>query len=711
MRTFSQIYASLRRGNRKQYLLLSGCCFFSVLLITAYLCMMRSPTVLSVLPEGGDSRKQVMMIFALTAVGCGVFTTYASGLFFRQKSRETGIFLALGVSKKQLRNELAKELALLSSGSCLAGAALGAPLALCLWQIFRLCIVDSEEMPLRFDAEAYIPALAFSVFVIAMLFIMGMRFISRTDIIGILQESHKSEPVRDVPSWFGAGGIALTLGGAFLGYIMPSVFVLGLHWYAPEGLTAIFYLPALAGLYMILLHTVVNGWRRGGNRYRHIISTSMMKFQGRQTVRNMLVMSLLIAGAYFGSFYVPMLGAGAMLDYDSRPVDYVYNYRADQPIPGRAEAEGLAERYGVEITSWSEGAGAVLGVDGMAHIETETPVGVTYTKEYRKLLAGCTFLPESAYNSLTGDNVDVKPGMVAGIMDDSGNGNGMFGGGATHITNAVTGKEMDVTPTGEKLSYGMLFGNFVMDDGDYAYMTEGLPLNWFENFVFFNVAEDSYDFSKALFNMIVDCSGTEVLQFDAYDQVEELLAERSGEAYSYSRENIQSSLGEPPLDAAQRDSSGFRLYWKYMPKFRILDKNDFLRTTAVFLMLFIFIAIVCFAAVFVIGFTRCMTIALVNFRVYEDLRRLGASDAFLYKEVRGQVMKVFLVPAIAGTSIIYLFYLMIMYFNGDPYGITRSEAAGLCSCLVLIFAVSMLVYLVYRMTRRKVCHALRIREP
>ena len=93
MKTFSEVYAALRRKNRGQYGLLAGCCFFSVLLITAYACMMRSPTILTILPEGGDSRKQVMMVFVLAVLGCAVFTTYAAGLFFRQKSRETGVFL------------------------------------------------------------------------------------------------------------------------------------------------------------------------------------------------------------------------------------------------------------------------------------------------------------------------------------------------------------------------------------------------------------------------------------------------------------------------------------------------------------------------------------------------------------------------------------------------------------------------------------------
>ncbi len=222
MKNFSQVYAALRRRNRKQYALLAGCCFFSVLLITAYACMMRAPTILSVLPEGGDSRKQVMMVFVLAVIGCAVFTTYAASLFFRQKSRETGVFLALGASRRQIGRELSRELALLSFGSCAAGAVLGAPLAWCVWRLFRLLVVDTEEMALSFSPQAYLLALAFSVFVILMVFALGFRSVRRTDIIAVVQQSHKAEPIRDVPRRYGPLGIALLVFGALLGYLAPT---------------------------------------------------------------------------------------------------------------------------------------------------------------------------------------------------------------------------------------------------------------------------------------------------------------------------------------------------------------------------------------------------------------------------------------------------------------------------------------------------------
>ena len=712
MSTFSEVYAALRRANRKQYALLVGCCFFSVLLITAYVCMMRSPTILSVLPEGGDSRKQVMMIFVLAVLGCGVFTAYASGLFFRQKSRATGVLLALGASRAQLRGELGKELACIAFGSCAAGALLGAPLALALWQIFRAFVVDTEEMHLTFDPQAYFIALAFSAFVIVMLFVMGARFIRRTNIIDIVQESHKFEPIRDVPRWYGPAGILLMVLGGYLGYSVPGWIILGLHWYPPEGLTTVFYLPALIGLYMILLHTVVNGWRHGKNRYKHLITTSMMKFQGRQTVRNMLVMTLLIAGAYFGSFYTPMLGTGMMLGYDERPIDFSYHFRADQDLPQKDEVERLAGEYGVQLTSWEMQPAAVLGVDGEETIETKNTVGTSYRYEYRDLVGSDRFFSESAYNALTGKRIDVLPGTITGIFNKETGGSGMFGGNATRLTNMVTGETMSVRPTEAKFTYDMLFGCYVMDDGDYAKITAGLTDVWLEKQVFFNVldAENSYGFAKALFNQIVDRSGPEVENYDAYDPVRDMLSAQAGEPYPFSPEHMEEH-GFERIEYSKRDSSNFRLYWKYMPAFRALDKADSIKTMAVFMMLFIFIAIVCFAAVIVIAFTRCMTIAVINARVYDDLRHLGASNAYLYQSVRGQVCRVFLVPAIVGTTLIYVFYMMIMYFNGDPLGITPHEAAGLISCFALIAVLSAGFYGVYRITKRSVCRTLAIKKP
>lgn len=706
MTTFSQVYAALRRKNKGQYVLLAGCSFFSVLLITAYACMMRAPTILSVLPEGGDSRKQVMMVFVLAVIGCAVFTAYAAGLFFREKSRETGVFLALGATRRQLQTELGKELALISLCSCASGAILGGPLAWGIWQLFRLFLVDSQEMALAFDPEAYLLSLAFAAYVVVMLFLLGGRAIRRTNIIDIVQESHTSEPIREVKRWCGPVGIILVAVGALAGYLMPSFFIQVLRWYPPSVVDAVFYLPALVGMYMMLLHTVVNGWRKR-HKYRDIIATSMMKFQGRQTVRNMLVMTLLIAGAYFAAFYAPMLSTNSAYSFASRPVDFEYHWRNDQGLPDQAEVEALAEEYNIDITSWQEVGAATLAGDGYVQVEQDNgALGTTYNVKYQEAASGATFFSESAWNALTGQNIDLAPGICANVLDDEGGSDYLSGGDVTVITNMVTQESLSVTPA-EPLCYTMLLGSYVLDDDDYAAITDGLTDLWRETWVFFNVADAdaSYPFAKALFNEIVDRSGDEVMQLDAYDLVAKTLAEEAGEPYDFDRENL-TALGFPTMEREDRDSTEFRNYWLYMPQFRVLDQNDFVTTMAVFLMLFIFIALICFAAVIVIAFTRCMTIALTNRRVYDDLRHLGAPNAYLFRSVKGQVSKVFLVPAIVGTAIISAFYVMIMYFNDNRF--TPGEIAGMGTCTAVIVLLSLVLYRVYQFTRKCVCHSLGI---
>jgi len=673
--------------------------------------MMRSPTILAVLPEGGDSRKQMMMIFVLAVIGCGVFTIYAAGLFFRHKSRETGVLLALGADRGRLQSELYKELATLSLASCSAGMLLGSPLAWLLWKAFRIMVVDTEEMKLSIDPQAYLFALVFSACVTAALFLQGLRSVRRANIIEIVQESHKSEPVREVPRWYGPVGIGLIVLGGFLGYMSSSFFILVLRWYPPEGLSAVFYLPALAGLYMILLHTVVNGWRKQKGRYHDLIAVSMMKFQGRQTVRNMLVMTLLIAGAYFASFYTPMLGTGAMLGYDRRTVDYSYHFRDDQDIPLEAEVRAIAEDYNVNITSWADVPMSRFAVDGTEHVETKGALGVTWEPVYMERFQSELFLSASSYTALTGEPLKLNPGEAAAVMDPETGSGGVFAGDAGLITNALTNRELAVANLVE-LQNDMLFGHYILNDDDYAMLSEGLSEEWRERLVWFNVENctETYDFAKALFYEIVDRSNNDVAVPEYWDPVirEREVAEKG---YYFMDPSYLKEIGDPEIISYdKRDSSSFRLYWQYMPKFRVLDKADFVKTTAVFLILFIFISIVCFAAVIVIAFTRCMTIALTNAQVYEDLKKLGAPDAYLYRSARGQITRVYLAPIIASTSLIYFFYMLIMYFNGSPVGITYSEAAGLLACLAVIAGVSALFYSMYRFTLKRVCAALSIRK-
>lgn len=706
MKTFTDVYRTLRKKNPGQYALLIGCLFFSVLLISACFSIMRSPTVLSVLPEGGDSRRQIMMIFVLTMTGCAVFSLYAATLFFRQKSKDLGIFLALGMERHALTDLTIRELSIISLVSCAAGILVSIPLTRGIWGIFRLFIVDTEEMILYLEPKTLIVSLLFSVIMTIMLLLMGIRSIRRINIMGIIQERHTSEPIHDVSSKYGIIGILLVVLGAVLGYQAPSFFILVLHWYPPEILMSVFYIPVFIGLYMILLHTVVNGWHKKKSAYKDIVATSQMKFQGRQTVQNLLVMSVLIAGAYFASFYAPMISISAAMGYNARPIDYVYCFRMDQSVPAEKEVRELAGQYEVTITDWYSAPMIRLGVDGTEHVETETALGVTWEPVYRDLNTSELFMSESSYTAITGNVLNLSSGTLAAVTDSEGEAFLEFTGDAKLLTNTLTGQTLPVTHV-QTVVNDALYGRYVMNDADYLMMCENLTPEWEEMICLFNVkdCDQTYDFAKALFNDIVDHSDDKVEVFDSWDPVEKYLTEEQGKAYWADPEYLTEN-GFEQIDYTERDSSTFRLFWQYMPRFRVLDKADFVKTLAVYLMVFIFAAIVCFAAVFVIAYTRSMTIAMTGHQVYDDLRHLGASNAYLHQTIRSQLKRVFCTPAVIGTCIIYAFYTMIMFFNDNR--LSAGKLAGMAACLLLIAVISALFYGFYRMTLKKVCKVLHI---
>lgn len=695
MKSLNSVFETLRKKEKSQYALLAGCLFFGSLIITAFCMLMYSPTVQNTLPEGGDSRKQVMMIFVLAVIGCAAFSVYAAGLFFRYKSRESGVFLALGVSKKVLGRQQRREVSRLVLVSCGVGMILGTPLCWIIWSIFRLVLVDKPEMTLIFDLRAYVIPSAFTVFVLSSLLVMQRRSLSRVNVLDIIQESHRAEPIHNVPRWYGWGGICMMILGGLLGYFVPVFFVQVLHWYAPGVFTAPFYLPALIGLYWVLLYTVTGGWHRGKNRYPHLIESGMMQFQGRQTVRNMLVVTVLVAGAYFASFYAPMMITPGRIDIDNRSMDYSFFYRADQKMIDKIEMEALAVEHGVKITDFVEMPSASLAVDGLRHIEKDGPMGTTYTREYTKTVGECRFFSVSAWNALTGDNLLLKPGECAATLSRYGDFDEI-----NLVTNPITRKELPVRTTDTPLSSDLFRDIRVLSDEDYEKITEGLTPEWQEVQIVFNAENDSYAFSKELFHTIVNHSGEEASRIDGYDRIQREQRIKSGEVYFLDPESPDYEMF-PKIDPSKPDSSDFRMNWMYMPKFRILDQGDFLSNFAVFLLLFIFVAILCFASVAVILYTRSQTLMLINAWVYEDLRKLGASNTYLRKTAKGQVKRVFLAPLVIGTVLILCFFVLILISNGGDGMITAAECKSLSACLGIVAIISTAFYGLYRITVKK----------
>ncbi|MDE6365916.1 MAG: ABC transporter permease, partial [Lachnospiraceae bacterium] len=560
-------------------------------------------------------------------------------------------------------------------------------------------IVDSKEMHLQLDFRCLFLSAVFFVLVVAFSCITAYRYLQRTNIIDIVHEEHKNEPVRELGRWCGPVGIVWIFVGAVCGYEAPAVYMKLFNAY-PTELLSIFYAPVFVGLYMVMLHSVVHGWKRNRKHpYKNIISRSMMKFQGKQTVNNLLVSTVLIAGSAFAIFYIPMIGVGQMLDVHARPFDYCYHYRMDQRVLQQEEIAKLASGHGLSIKEFRDSPYLILGIDAIVRKEE----GRRFHTEHVDLATSVKVFSESGFYALTGERIPVNSGEYRIVSTSSESDIYHYTNTGTFLTNMVTRETIPVKFAGYA-HYDFLAGPpgyYLISDADYETIARGLTPDWQGTMVFFNIdGKDSYAFAEDFFHTLVSCFGPECEYGYFYDRVEKIAAEEAGEIYWGDTSRLSQLSFDNP------DASDFRIYWTYMPKIRILDRNDFLRSFAVYLMMFLFISIICTLAALIISYTRCMTIALNNRYVFDDLRRLGAPPAFLLREVKSQAGTVFRTPSIVGMTAMYLLYGMLMFGNDGQ--LVPGELAGLGVCLIILFAMAGIFYAVYRVTVRKMCGELGI---
>lgn len=409
----SSIFLKLRRYNKKNYKQLLFCTFFSIFLVTSFVCVLYSPVVQAGFPEGGDSLKMIMMIFALAVLGCLIFNIYAAGLFFRTKSRETGVFLALGMTKKRLKKELYKELFLSLGKGIVFGIVLGAAASVgIIWVLLHTFLKDILERRM-FSAAGLGISLFFAAMTVIILFFMAARYMRRTNLMDILNEEKKSEPLQLVKKGYGIVGGILLVVGLLLGYAGPQLTANLLKFQMPAIWNAV-YLVAAVGIYMLFVFFIVYH-KRGKHPqkyYHNLISNSMMKFQGRQTVRNMCILAFLTGAALYAGSYIPdkLVMFRTMAD---TPVDFNLIYRQTEQEIQKEDIEVMADEYGVTITDYQEVLLAELQTSG---VERDWTDDGKLIEDYYETYAYGEFISASVYEQYTGTKMEVEPGTFAQII-------------------------------------------------------------------------------------------------------------------------------------------------------------------------------------------------------------------------------------------------------------------------------------------------------
>ena len=689
----NKIYKKLRKNTKGQYYLLSFCVFLSVLLVTSFSLMYFGPTVQEFLPDGGDTRKMANLLLGVTAVGCFVFTVYASGLFFRFKAREYGILMALGTEKRQLKKLLFKELSVVTALASLLGLLLSIPVSFLIWKLFEPFIISNEQMTYRFGAVGFLPGILFSCILACVLGIAGRRFINRSDIMEILRTQQKTEMVKEIKGWTFPVGVALTVIGILLGAGLPQI-AARVWGISLSGIGNLFYLLALVGIYFILLSAVAQSRAKKNRKkyYGNLISISLMRFTAKATTKNMCVMTLLIFVCGFSAFYgMQYVISGGAADTESGK-DFSLHYPVSENQIGKEEIYDTASSYGIEVTDFTENVATNLVVSYNAKDFDES--GNRYIEVYRDKEMASLFVSESDFEKLSGQEMNVEPGTYQTVTKTDYTGFFEYEDGLKEVMNPDTGKTYPLTYGGSVESDVLAAVSepfaYVVCDEEYQIMTEGIQDMYKENIISFNAinVKESYDFAKDLLAQYVE-RATDISNHMGYWNIwAQKMADEAGEEYGYGDKINMTMDNNMLLDD-----------WKYAPQFNIIAAQDRMQFISVYVMLSLYIFIISLAAVSVMAYVRSISIATDNKGLFESLTKLGADEAYKRKVLKKQIARIVQYPGIIGCVLGFVFAFVMNFMNDGR--ISGLETKSLSILAVMLLGIGIVLYAVYKYAMNK----------
>ena len=656
--TMLNLFTKLKKYNKGNYRQFSFCYALSVILVSTLTLFMLSPFVQSRLPIGGDSRKMLYMVYAVAVLGCVLFIIYATGLFLRFKSREVGIFMALGTPKRVLAKTLTKEIVLLILKLGIAGIIIGGVIAFVFGKVYEGFVQSATGDSFSLPLTGFVGSFLFVTITVCIVMGMAVRFLKRANLIEILNEERRTEPIKkNVDTKYLVWGIILIavglLGGLIIPYIVSTMLKRSL-----SGFPYIFYVLVFIGLYRVMVYSIAvhKKGRHPQKYYKNLISFGMMKFQGISVVRNMLIVTLLIAGSLFAIFFsatnlIQGLGSAA-----SEANDISYRYLGDAEKLTQEQVEKLAEDYQVGIDNYREAEFLRLLGSGVSR-ENYDKSG-KLIEEYRKQDYIKNFISADEFERVTGIAVNVQPGMYQYISREGNNENYWFlPDDLDLVQNPDSGlqKPLSYAGTVEYSSFFYHYGqdgnaNYILNDEDYAELEKGLSDEMHMTHILFDLSDtgDTYGFSKDLYARYCNSVSDSMKKMSAYDEYREA----TDSEYSYSE----------PVEI-EPERLGMEIDWKYAPVFVPIQEKSFVQSYATLLLIFIFVAIVCLVSAGVIGYTRSITVAIKSKSVLMDVKKLGADRTYLNRVLKEQVKKVYVLPTIVAVVLMFVYYTLTLWQN------------------------------------------------
>lgn len=294
---FSEVVIKNFFGNIRRYMSFFSCNIFSIALFFVYATIAFN----DVINEKGN--EWMSMIIPVSIVGISVFSiffiVYAHTSFVKGRNKEFGVYLTLGMSRKELKKLVNMENLIIEGISIAAGLILGTILSR-VFQMVILKILDLDGVEYQLDYRSYLVTLAGFIAIFLIVFLITNRKMSKMDISSLLVESRKSEGKKSGKNdvLFGFIGCLFIVASIVLLMLIASDEELNSN----SMIVLIYTLLMFSGVYLVVSrggNMVIHLLHKSKSYYKNMLSIAEIHYKYNQNKKILFTLSVLSAMSIF----------------------------------------------------------------------------------------------------------------------------------------------------------------------------------------------------------------------------------------------------------------------------------------------------------------------------------------------------------------------------------------------------------------------------
>lgn len=346
--TFYEISMKMLLANFRRYRLYFLCNLFAAVLFYSFAALATDRRFMDIRIVDSMISGNIIAPTLFAGVFLALFIPYFYGAFLRNRKREYGVLMALGMSEGDVLKNMIAEACTVAALSLLCGLALGTGVSY-LFYAFVQKVIGVAALQWQWNADAY--RLTTLVYGAAMLLTLATALIGfkKASVVELLKEKFKAEGKGSRASpWFFAAGIILVAASV-------AIMLIG-YCKTTDGWILASLGTMFAGSYLAFtqwgsLEKHLAKWTPGF-RQRHFLGLSLARQHGRSRRRIRFIAAWMIGFSVFftgfGAAMAPSLMRNALAQ---TPYGLVYSQIFGKNQVGDAEVESLLNRYGVSVQS------------------------------------------------------------------------------------------------------------------------------------------------------------------------------------------------------------------------------------------------------------------------------------------------------------------------------------------------------------------------